>query len=613
VRTFTHVAARAAAGLLWSVPLTGNASRVAGALTVLLLGCSGKITQDLPAGSGAAAAVGGAGAGAAANGGAGAGKATGGTSGSKGGSSGASSGGTSGGGAAPTDAACEAQTGSALKLGRSRLSRLTRTQLDHTLRDLLGVTDNPSAALTPDQSVGPFASNALAVPTDLIVQQHQELAAKVALGAKSRQADIAGCDLASGDDCVRKFVTSFGLKAYRRPLLAEEVDAYAALFGVATNASDGFRLVLEAMLQSPFFLYHADVGTTGAPSETPVALTPYELAARLAYFLWDSMPDQTLFDLAAAGGLDDDGVLAAQVSRMLADTKAKDAVPLFHLQWLDIGASQLGSLASAKPALVDDMLAETTDFVNAVVLSGDGSMSTLFTAPYSYPRGDLFGLYGVDQPSGFKAGTQVMLDTTKRGGLLTQPGFLVKHYRGDAEGSVVHRGIAIRENLLCTPIDPPPPDVNATALPPANGTTARDRFKAHETGTCAGCHAQMDPIGLAFENFDGLGRYRTLDGGVTIDATGEVLDAGPELEGQFNGIVELGKKLAGSRTIADCLANQWFRFALGRIESADDACSLKSVHERFAESKFNVRELITATVLSDAFRHVRAIGAQEKP
>jgi len=613
LRTFTHVASGDRRELLWSVLRTGFGSRVAGALAVLVLGCSGKITQDLPAGAGAGTSLGGAGGSAAANGGTGAGSSTGGTSGTKGGASGGSSGGASGTGAEPTDAACDAQTGSALKIGRSRLSRLTRTQLDHTLRDLLGVTGNPSSSLTPDQTVGPFASNALAVPTDLIVQQHQELAAKVALGAQSRQADVAGCDLASGDDCVRSFVTSFGLKAYRRPLLPEEVDAYVTVFGVAQNPGDGFRLVLEAMLQSPFFLYHADVGSSGTPSETPVALTSYELASRLSYFLWDSMPDQPLFDLAAAGGLDDDAVLSAQVSRMLADSKEKDAVPLFHLQWLDIGSTQLGSLASSKPDLVDAMLAETTDFANAVVLSGDGLMSTLFTAPYSYPRGDVFGLYGVDQPAGFKAGTQVMLDATERGGVLTQPGFLVKHYRGDAEGSVVHRGITIRENLLCTPIDPPPPDVNATALPPADGTTARDRFKAHEVGTCAGCHAQMDPIGLAFENFDGLGRYRTTDGGVTIDATGELLDAGDDLAGKFNGVVELGKKLAGSRTVADCLANQWFRFALGRIESADDACSLKSVHQRFADSKFNVRELITATVLSDAFRHVRAIGAQEAP
>ena len=587
-------------------------------MLALLSGCSGTITDGQSAGAGAATGVGGASGSAAASGGAGAGKATGGTGagastsgGTSSGASGSGAGGSSG--SAPTADTCATQTGAALKIGRSRLSRLTRTQLDHTLRDLLGVTGTPSASLTPDQSVGPFASNALAVPTDLIVQQHQELAAKVALAAQSRSAEIAGCDVATGDACVTQFVTTFGAKAYRRPLLSEEVSAYVTLFGVATTPSDGFRLVLEAMLQSPYFLYHADIGATGAPSETPVALTSYELASRLAYFLWDSMPDAALFELAAAGSLDDEATLTAQVTRMLADPKAKDAVPLFHLQWLDIGATQLGSLASSQAELVNDMLAETTDFVNAVVLTGDALMSTLFTAPYSYPRGRLFELYGLDEPSRFTPGTQVMLDAGERGGLLTQPAFLVKHYRGEAAGSVVHRGITVRENLLCTPIDPPPPDVMPTVLPPAEGTTARDRFKAHEAGTCAGCHAQMDPIGLAFENFDGLGRYRTMDGGVLIDATGELVDAGADLAGKFDGILELGQKLAPSRTVADCLANQWFRFALGRIESPDDACSLKAAHERFASSGYNVRELITATVLSDAFRHVRAIGAQEAP
>lgn len=537
-------------------------------------------------------------------------KATGGTSGTSGkGGSGGSTSGSSGTGTEPTEEECATQE---LTIGRSRLSRLTRTQIDHTLRDLLGVTGNPSSALAPDESVGPFASNALAVPTDLIVQQHQELAAKVALGVQSKARDVAGCDLASGDACVTSFITSFGRKAYRRPLLDEEITAYQGLFAVAQTPDSGFRLVIEAMLQSPFFLYHADVGPSGTPSETPVALTQYELASRLSYFLWDSMPDQALFDLAANDALDSDATLKAQVMRMLADGKAKDAVPLFHLQWLDIGSTQLGSLASSNTALVNDMLAEVTDFTNAVVLGGDGLLSTLFTAPYSYPRGGLFDVYGIDQPSGFKAGTKVTLDAKERGGLLTLPGFLVKHYRGDAQGSVVHRGITIRENLLCTPIEAPPPDVMVTALQPAAGTTARDRFAAHEVGSCAGCHSQMDPLGLAFENYDGLGRYRTMDGGKTIDATGEVVDGGPDLEGTFVGAVELGQKFAQSRTVADCVANQWFRFALGRIEASDDACSLKTVHEGFASSGYNVKELITTLVLSDAFRHVRAIGAGEK-
>jgi len=575
---------------------------------VVLLGCTGTVATNVAgdaAGNGASGGqgTGGSSAGSApvSSGGSGASAGTGGSSGGSAGSAGGE----------PTASDCAAQTGAALKLGRSRLSRLTRTQLDHTLRDLLGVTGSPSSSLTPDETVGPFASNALAVVTDLIVQQHEEIAAKVALDAKSRMSQIAPCDLTTGDACVRQFITTFGAKAYRRPLLDEEVTAYDALFGVGGTPDNGFRLVLEAMLQSPFFLYHADVGPAGTPSATPVSLTPYELASRLSYFLWDSMPDQALFDLAAGNALDDDATLKSQVTRMLADPRAKDMVPLFHLQWLDISPTQLGSLASTQPDLTQAMLAETSDFANAVVLGGDGLLSTLFTANYSYPRGGLFDLYGVQKPANFSDGTRVMLDASTRGGVLTQPGFLVKHYRGDAEGSVVHRGITIRENLLCTPIDPPPPSVMATALPPVQGTTARDRFAAHETGTCAGCHKQMDPIGLAFENYDGIGHYRTTDGGVTIDATGELVDAGDDLAGKFVGVVELGQKLANSRTVGDCAANQWFRFALGRIESPDDACSLKTLHDGFAASNYNVRDLVTTLVLSDAFRHVRAIGAED--
>lgn len=593
-------------------------------LVPLLIGCSGTITAP-PDGSSPRATTAGAGSGTPASVGA---PSTGGSSalsGAGGGTSVATTGGLPSGGTSgvaagdetvsgtvdPTDQECATQTGAALKIGRSRLSRLTRTQIDHTIRDLLGVTGNLSASIAPDESVGPFASNALAVVTDLVVQQHQELAAKVALDARARMAQIAPCDLSSGAACVREFITTLGTRAYRRPLKDEEIAAYEALYGIGGTPENGFRLIVEAMLQSPFFLYHADVGPAETPSETPVVLTSYELASRLSYFLWDSMPDQTLFDLAASDALDDDTTLTDQVTRMLADPRAKDAIPLFQLQWLDISPTQLGSLASTQPDLMNAMIAEAADFANNVVLNGDGLMSTLFTASFSYPRGDLFSIYGMTQPPGFVEGSQVALDPTQRAGLLTQPGFLVKHYRGDEEGSVVHRGITVRENILCTEIQPPPPDVMATPLPPVQGTTARDRFAAHEVGACAGCHTQMDPIGLAFENYDGLGRYRTMDGGVIIDASGEVVGSGDELAGAFDGPIELGQKLANSRTVADCLANQWFRFALARIESLDDACSLKSLHDGFAASGYNIRQLITTLVLSDAFRHVRTVGAQE--
>ena len=508
----------------------------------------------------------------------------------------------------PTEEECANQTGDALRIGRTRLRRLTRTELDHTVRDLLNVMDNPAtAALTPDEQVGPFASNAISPVTDLIVAQHHEIAVRVAEASMARANDVAGCDLTTGETCVRSFVTSFGRRAFRRPLAGSEVEGYVTLFGVAKDAPNGFRLVLEAMLQSPFFLYHADVGATGEPTAAASPLTSHELASRLSYFLWDSMPDTALSTLADSGDLSDPTLLTAEVARMLDDPKASDALALFHLEWLAINAREFGTLGGSQPELTSAMIAETSRFSDFVVRQGDGLLSTLFTANFSYPSGPLFELYGIDEPDDFETGMQVKLNAQQRGGILTQPAFLVKHYRGTA-GSVVHRGITVRENVLCQPIQPPPLDVATSPLPPVEGTTARDRFRAHEADpTCAGCHSQMDPIGLALENYDGIGKYRTQDGGVVIDASGEVLDAGDDVAGEFIGGVELGQKLAASSVVKNCVANQWFRFSVGRMESNDDACALRSVRSEFARTG-NVRELITNIVLSDAFRHVRAVG-----
>src|SRR5262249_20620475 len=160
--------------------------------------------------------------------------------------------------------------------------------------------------ISPDEKIGPFFSNAIAPITDLIVQQHQEVAGRLALAAQPRMSQIAPCDLAAAttDACARQFVQDFGLRAYRRPLEADEVTKYVALYTLGQmqgGAQNGFRMVIETMLQSPFFLYHVDVGDGGTPSSTPVPMGPYEIASRLSYFLWDSMPDRTLFDLAKSG------------------------------------------------------------------------------------------------------------------------------------------------------------------------------------------------------------------------------------------------------------------------------------------------------------------------
>ncbi|HEX6274057.1 MAG TPA: DUF1588 domain-containing protein, partial [Polyangiaceae bacterium] len=273
---------------------------------------------------------------------------------------------------------------------------------------------------------------------------------------------------------------------------------------------------------------------------------------------------------------------------------------MFHLQWLAVSEKEDTAIERARRA-------EMARFSDFVVRRGDGLLSTLFTANFSFPEGPLFDVYGVEEPQDFQIGDQVTMPP-ERAGLLTQVAFLSSHAHG-ADSSVVHRGIAMRENVLCQMIEPPPPDAMVTPLPPTQGMTARDRFAAHTSAdACAGCHSQMDPIGLAFENFDGTGAFRTTENGVTIDVTGEILDASADLAGTFVGVPELGQKLAQSRWVADCVANQWFRFSLGRMESSDDACTLRSIHQGFAASGYNVRELVKSIVLSEAFTHVRAVG-----
>jgi hypothetical protein len=328
------------------------------------------------------------------------------------------------------------------------------------------------------------------------------------------------------------------------------------------------------------------------------------------------MPDRALFDLAAADRLNDVAVLEGQVERLLADSRAKDAIPTFHTQWLGIGEMEdVIKDPAAFPQWNDQlsraMRTETANFTDFVVRSGDGLLSTLFSADFSFLEAPLFSIYGMTAPSGFTAGSQVALNADQRSGLLTQASFLSTHAHRD-QTSPVHRGLVVRENILCQTVNPPPPEVNANPLPPSNAATTRQRFLAHEAdAVCASCHLSMDPIGLAFENFDAIGRYRATEAGIAIDASGEIKGAAADLAGPFVGVDELGRKLAASRQVADCVANQWFRFALGRMESLDDACVLEGIRNGFAASGGNVRQLLTKIVLSDAFRQVRHVGATQ--
>ena len=221
-------------------------------------------------------------------------------------------------------------------------------------------------------------------------------------------------------------------------------------------------------------------------------------------------------------------------------------------------------------------------------------------------QGALFSVYGVAQPAGYQVGTPIAITNGQRAGLLTQAAFLARNAHAD-QSSPVHRGIVVRENLLCTPIPAPPANVNNAPPQVSTATSTRERFTQHSLDpNCANCHTLMDPIGLGFEHYDAVGAYRTNDGTGPVDSKGQVTGGLGELGTPFDGAVELANKLADAPEVSECVTKQWFRFSLGRIESTDDSCSLQSVRDSFRASGGNVRTLLSQIVLSDAFRNVRS-------
>ncbi|MEM6992318.1 MAG: DUF1592 domain-containing protein, partial [Myxococcota bacterium] len=336
-----------------------------------------------------------------------------------------------------------------------------------------------------------------------------------------------------------------------------------------------------------------------------VELADYELASRLAFFIWDSVPDTELLDAANAGDLRTPDGLRASAERLLDDPRAREAVGNFHIQWL--GLDELvdeykdpAVYPGYSREVAEAMVAETHRFGSHVVLQGDGKLETLMTASYSYLDDELFEIYGVEKPSGHNAGVPVDLDPAERAGLLTQPAFLTAHALPNASGPI-QRGVELRTNVLCAP--PPPAPDDADVSPPTidpNATT-REAFEQHVADpSCAGCHQFIDGIGLGFEAYDGIGAFRTTENGLPVDATGAIF--GTDVDGEFDGAVELAHRLADSQQVRECVSRQWFRFAFGRLEQVEDQCSVQSLNEAFAESNYDVRALLLQIVQTDAFR-----------
>jgi hypothetical protein len=537
------------------------------------------------------------------------------TSGSGNGGAGVTAGLPLGAGAAGSGAIAECKGSSVPSVPAVPLQRLTQQQYLNSVRDLLGVPNVASLGLglPADEKLGTFRSNTIAPLGDLGASQYQSAAQQLATLALSQVPTILPCATAQlNAACVSQLTTQFGRRAYRRPLTASEQSAYATLVAASNGAGDfktSARLVIEAMLQSPNFLYRVELPPAGAVAGTPTRLASHELATRLAFFLWDSTPDETLLAAADTNQLAGQ-TLTTQAQRLIGDDRFKDGIASFFSQWLDVDTmpsmtKDATLFPSFTPELGAAMQSEPLNFATYVLKQGDGKLSTLLTAPYSILSAPLFSLYGIKQPANYDAGTAattpVTLTATQRAGILTQPGFLAVHAHPD-QTSPVLLGKAIRQNFLCQTLPDPPPNVNTSLPATSPGQTTRQRFAQHELDpVCGACHQLMDPVGLGFSNYDAIGVFQATEGGQPIDASGNLLQAG-DATTTFNGVVDLATKLARSQTVQQCASLQWMRFALGRQEAPEDTCSIATVNAEFNKSGQDINALLVSIVSSDAFQ-----------
>jgi len=501
--------------------------------------------------------------------------------------------------------------------GEAPLTRLTQEQYLNSIKDLFGNID-----LTSIYPSGISASQFGLAQADVDgsdldhYQRASELVSSTIVGSAASLAKIAPC--AQGADprgCAKAFLQGFGTKIYRAPVDATDLDRHLALYDAgALNGgyAHGIQLLLQGMLQSSRFLYRVELGTPTAVGAKAVKLSGYELAARLSYGLWNTTPDDALMTAAAGGTLATSADVATQLQRMIKDPRGATMVSHFLASWIHLpDLDGVAKNATFYPEWNDDlrnaMLAQTQSFFNDLLTSKGGTINALLTSQTVFMNNKTALLYGVAATTlptdgSFQASQRT--DGTASG-LLTLPAFLATQAKA-SESSPIYRGKFVREQLFCQELPSPPANIPLAPEVKA-GVSTRERLTEHETNaTCSACHTLMDPIGFGFENYDAIGRYRTMDGGKPIDASGTL--TGTDIDGAFSGVGQLGTKLASSPSVEACVGKQWFRYAMGRAEGDADACSLQSMAKTFHDAGGDLRTLPLAIVQTPAFLYRRPLA-----
>lgn len=458
----------------------------------------------------------------------------------------------------------------------TRFPRLSHAQWEATVQDLLHL-DGPtglSGAFAPD-STSRFDNNVVDRKVgEKLWQDYQSAAetlAKTVAQDAAKRAKILPADFptsASAAAQASAFVKAFGRRAFRRPLTDGEVTAFSTLYvqGGAMLGGDalaaGVEITLRAMLQTPQFLYRIESATT--EKDGKIWLSGFEVASRLSYALWGTMPSDALLDAAAKGDLDTADGVAAWATKMTDDPRAAGPLVSFHEQLLrtdgyGTGAKDAKLFPTYGKQLQPVLQEEARLFFEEIVAKNGGGIQEVLTSPVAFVTADTAPFYGLG--AGFdQTPKKVTLDAKRRAGILTQVGFLSKN-GGLVQSDPIHRGVTVAQKLLCLKIAAP----NMVPALPAQqaNQTNRQRIEAH-TGTCGkGCHDTIiNPVGFALEHFDTVGAWRDQDNGLPIDAKASYGLDGTTVS--FDGAVELMTVLAKSKALHTCYAQNWLEWTLGR-------------------------------------------------
>jgi hypothetical protein len=441
------------------------------------------------------------------------------------------------------------------------------------------------------------------------------------MGNATLKASVLGCT-ASGDGtaCATTFITNFGQKAFRRPLTAAELAAFQSLYtNRATITANGtfdqaVVVILKTFLMSPSFLTKAEM-SEATPEGGYYALNSWEMASRLSYTLWGTMPDPTLMTAAQQNKLTQPADILAQAQRMLMDPKARTKVADFHTAYaLQGGGDNRWNQAAHDPALfpnfkasmVPTLTAEAAKFFDYITFDLKGTFKDLLTSQVAFVDRDLAPIYGLPAASYTTTLTQVNLDPAQRSGVFTHAGFLAS-YSSYNRTSPILRGAFMEKQVLCRQIPAPPPDATNTPVPPAStdlDTNRKQVTQQTSPSQCAGCHAPVvNPPGFAMENYDSIGAWQTAEksSGTAIDSTADVAIGANAVH--VTGPVDLMTKIAASPEAQSCYAQRLVTFSYGRELTNQDVCTVQMMAGKMNTTGYNIISLLTDLTQTQSFRY----------